>query len=88
MYLAASLRSVSIAGEQIDLQGYQGENLGGLLVLQRGVRGGLPRFDVEVSSGPGQDQPQGHPHQGYGMMGKPMAARGSMGAVGQGGGES
>lgn len=49
MYLLASLRSVVIAGEQVDLRHYQGDNLAALIQEAHHSRTGLPRFEIDVS---------------------------------------
>lgn len=52
MSLFVSLRSVSIAGEQIDLRNYRGEKLSTLLQEDQDSRGRLPKFEIDVSSTP------------------------------------
>jgi hypothetical protein len=47
--LLASLRSVSIAGEQIDLRHYQGDNLDALIPEALDARTVLPKFEIDVS---------------------------------------
>ncbi|KAB5570495.1 hypothetical protein GE09DRAFT_1217928 [Coniochaeta sp. 2T2.1] len=100
VHLSAVLRGVSVGGpgggEQIDLQGYQGENLGALVQelvqahrhapSRAGGGGGglLPRFEVEVTFGPTPEQHHHqhhhHPHPGFGVPPK-GPARGTMGQV-------
>ncbi|KAB5515631.1 hypothetical protein GE09DRAFT_1294593 [Coniochaeta sp. 2T2.1] len=94
--LSVVLRGVSVGGpggrEQVDLQSYQGENLGALVqeLVQAHQhapsRAGclLPRFEVEVNSGPPwqqqHDYDHHHPNPRFGVPPK-GPTRGTMGQV-------
>jgi len=60
--LLANLRSVSVAGEQVDLRHYQGDSLGALLIHEANgsSRGALPRFEIDVSVSPPPPPPPSH----------------------------
>jgi hypothetical protein len=50
--LLAQLRSVVIAGDQIDLRSYQGDNLSTLVQEAHDARAGLPKFEIDVQTTP------------------------------------
>ncbi|KAH8910027.1 hypothetical protein BR93DRAFT_935705 [Coniochaeta sp. PMI_546] len=66
--LFASLRSVFVAGDQVDLRNYQGDNLSTLIQEAQDARTRLPKFEIDISSAP----PAPFPHGGMGA-GRPVS---------------